>query len=158
MNKVILIGRLTAMPELKQTGNNIAVCQFSVAVDRKYKIEGQPTSDFIPVVAWRKTAEFVAKYFVKGSRIAVVGSIQMRSYEDKDGNKRYVTEVIADEVEFCESKGNKSLIPANPMDRPIIAREEAGYYDGVDDDLPKTNFAANTTTADTFFADDDCPF
>ena len=105
MNKVILIGRLTKDPELRYTaGNNTAVCQFSVAVDRRFKSENQPTADFIPCVAWRQQAEFVSKYFTKGSRIAIVGSIQVRSYDDKDGQKRYATEVVVDEVEFCESK------------------------------------------------------
>ena len=142
MNKVILIGRLTKEPELKYTpGNNTAVCQFNIAVDRKFKSEGQPTADFIPVVAWRNTAEFVSKYFTKGSKIAVVGQIQTRSYEAQDGRKVYVTEVIADEVEFCESKKES---PSRAVgEAPVIAREDAGYYDGCedfaemsDDDLP----------------------
>ena len=156
MNKVILIGRLTATPELKQTGNNIAVCQFSIAVDRKFKGEGQPTADFISVVAWRKTAEFVAKYFSKGKRIAVVGSIQTRNYKDKEGIVRYVTEVVSDEVEFCESK---TAIPANPMERPIYGREEAGFYDGIDDDLPQImSNGTNSTSPNDFFTDDSGPF
>ncbi len=105
MNKVVLIGRLTKDPELRYTsGNNVAVCQFTVAVDRRFKSEGQPTADFIPIVAWRQTAEFVSKYFTKGSRIGILGQIQTRSYDDSDGKKRYVTEVVADEVEFCDSK------------------------------------------------------
>lgn len=104
MNKVVLMGRLTKEPELRYTPNNVAVCQFTVAVDRRFKTDGQNQADFIPVVAWRQTAEFVSKYFTKGSRIAVVGSIQTRSWDDNDGKRHYVTEVIADEVEFCESK------------------------------------------------------
>lgn len=104
MNKVVLMGRLTKEPELRYTPNNVAVCQFTVAVDRRFKTDGQNQADFIPVVAWRQSAEFVSKYFTKGSRIAVVGSIQTRSWDDNDGKRHYVTEVIADEVEFCESK------------------------------------------------------
>lgn len=105
MNKAILMGRLTKDPEIRYTaGNNTAVCQFTIAVDRRFKSENQPTADFIPIVAWRQTAEFVSKYFTKGSRIAVVGQIQTRSWDDMEGKKHYVTEVIADEVEFCESK------------------------------------------------------
>lgn len=109
MNKVVLMGRLTRDPELRYTASNqTAVCQFTVAVDRRFKTDGQPQADFIPVVAWRQTAEFVGKYFSKGSRIAVVGSIQTRSWDDQEGKKHYATEVIADEVEFCESKRNDS--------------------------------------------------
>lgn len=105
MNKVILIGRLARDPELRYTaGNNTAVCQTSIAVDRRFKSENQPSADFIPIVAWRQTAEFISKYFTKGSRIAIVGSLQTRSWDDNEGKKHYATEVIVDEVEFCESK------------------------------------------------------
>lgn len=118
MNNVTLIGRLTKDPEIRYTAtNNTAVCQFTVAVDRRFKSENQPTADFIPIVAWRQTAEFVSKYFTKGSRIALVGQIQTRSWDDTEGKKHYVTEVIADKVEFCESK------------RRSPAQTEAGYYD-----------------------------
>lgn len=156
MNKVILIGRLTKDPELRFTTSNTAVCQFSIAVDRKYKSEGQPTADFINIVAWRSTAEFVSKYFNKGSRIAIVGQIQTRNYDDKDGKKVYVTEVIADEVEFCESKSNSSTRAAG--EAPIIAREEAGYFDG-EDEAPT---ATPTKQINDYFPedsiDDDLPF
>lgn len=104
MNRAAIIGRLTKNPELKYTTNNTAVCSFTVAVDRRFKSENQPTADFIPIVAWRKTAEFVSKYFTKGSRIAVVGQIQTRSWDDTEGRKHFVTEVIADEVEFGGDK------------------------------------------------------
>ncbi len=105
MNKVILIGRLARDPELRYTaGNNTAVCQTSIAVDRRFKSENQPSADFIPIVAWRQTAEFISKYFTKGSRIAIIGSLQTRSWDDNEGKKHYATEVIVDEVEFCESK------------------------------------------------------
>ena len=128
MNKVILIGRLTKDPEIRYTaGNNTAVCQFTVAVDRRFKSENQPTADFIPIVAWRQTAEFVSKYFTKGSRIALVGQIQTRSWDDTEGKKHYVTEVIADEVEFCESKKTGRELPAgNDASAPGTAADAAG--------------------------------
>lgn len=109
MNKAILVGRLTRDPELKSTANGTNVCSFSVAVNRRYKnAEGNYDADFINCTAWRQTAEFVSKYFTKGRMIGVVGSIQTRNYEDKDGKKVYVTEVAADEVYFVESKGDNN--------------------------------------------------
>ncbi len=98
MNKVILIGRLTRDPEVKYTTNNTLVCSFSLAVGRNFKKEGQPDADFINIVAWGKTGEFCSKYFNKGQQVAVVGRIQTRNYDDKEGKKVYVTEVIAEEV------------------------------------------------------------
>ena len=109
MNKVILMGRLTRDPEVRYTqGNNTAVCSFSLAVNRRFKQEGQPDADFINVVAWAKTAEFVSKYFTKGQQVAVVGRIQTRNYDDKDGKKIFVTEVVAEEVYFADSKKEQS--------------------------------------------------
>lgn len=105
MNKAILVGNLTKDPEVRTTPNGVSVTSFTVAVQRRYKdADGNYQADFINCVAWRSTAEFVAKYFTKGSRIGVVGTIQTRTYDDQNGNKRYVTEVVADEVEFAESK------------------------------------------------------
>ncbi len=105
MNKAILMGRLTRDPELRTTSNNISVCTFTLAVDRNYKNrDGERLTDFIPVVVWRQQADFVHRYFVKGQRMLVVGSIQPRSYLDQSGQKRYVTEVIAEEVYFADSK------------------------------------------------------
>lgn len=109
MNKAILVGRLTRDPELKSTANGTNVCSFSVAVNRRYKnAEGNYDADFINCTAWRQTAEFVSKYFTKGRMIGIVGSIQTRNYDDKDGKKVYVTEVAADEVHFVESKGDNN--------------------------------------------------
>ena len=109
MNKAILVGRLTRDPELKSTANGTNVCSFSVAVNRRYKnAEGNYDADFINCTAWRQTAEFVSKYFTKSRMIGVVGSIQTRNYDDKDGKKVYVTEVAADEVYFVESKGDNN--------------------------------------------------
>ena len=107
-NKAILIGNLTADPELKQTQSGISVVTFTIAVNRRFQsknaVEGQQTADFISIVAWRQTAEFVSRYCKKGKPILVCGSIQSRSYTDNQGNKRYVTEVVADEVSFVESR------------------------------------------------------
>lgn len=105
MNKAILMGRLVRDPELRNTASGIAVCTFTLAVDRRFRnANGERQADFIPVVAWRQQAEFVNKYFRKGSQVLVCGSIQRRSWEDNEGRKRYETEVIADEVEFAEGR------------------------------------------------------
>jgi len=104
MNKVILIGRLTKDPEVKNTASQVTVCRFTIAVDRKFKDQnGQRQADFISCVAWRQTANFISTYFHKGSKIAVVGSIQTRSYDDQSGQKRFVTDVVVDEAEFVDS-------------------------------------------------------
>lgn len=100
-NKCILIGNLTADPELKQSQSGISVCSFSIAVNRKYNKDGSNEVDFFTIVAWRQQAEFVCKYFRKGKPIVVCGQIQTRTWTDKDGNKRVVTEVVADEVTFA---------------------------------------------------------
>ena len=106
LNKAILMGNLVAEPELKQTPSGVSVCTFRIGVQRRFKdANGQYASDFINIVAWRQQAEFVSKYFRKGSSIVVVGSIQTRDYTDQQGNKRYATEVVADEVTFGASKG-----------------------------------------------------
>jgi len=106
LNKVILMGRLTRDPELRYTQSNIPVASFTLAVDRNYRSKGdqQQTTDFIDIVAWRSTAEFVSKWFVKGRMMVVVGSLQIRSWQDKDGNNRRTAEVVAEEVYFGESK------------------------------------------------------
>lgn len=105
MNVVAIMGRLTAEPELRTTGSGTAVTSFTVAVDRNFRKAGEEVqTDFINVVAWRQTAEFVSRYFHKGSMIAVQGSIQTRNYEDKSGAKRTAVEIVADNVSFCGSK------------------------------------------------------
>lgn len=104
MNKVMLVGRLTKDPEIKLTSNQTQFCNFTLAVDRRFKdANGQRQADFISCVAWRNTAVFIQKYFGKGSRIGVSGSIQTRSYED-DSGKHFITEVVVDEAEFVESQ------------------------------------------------------
>lgn len=104
LNRAILMGRLVADPELRQTPNGVSVCSFRIAVDRNYSKDRERQADFIDIVAWRQSAEFVSRYFTKGKMIIVEGSIQTRSYEDKQGNKRTAVEVVADNVQFGESK------------------------------------------------------
>ena len=132
LNKVILIGRLTANPELKQTQSGNAVTSFTIAVDRPVAKDGKKETDFINIVAWRKTAEFVSKYFTKGSAIIVCGSIQTRSWKDAEGKTRYATEVVASEVSFAESK--------KASDNISITAEESALEGFVvvkdEDDLP----------------------
>lgn len=107
MNKWCGVGRLTKDPEIKMTTNQTPYCNFTIAVDRKFKdANGQRQADFINCVAWRQTASFIQKYFRKGSRIGIVGSIQTRNYEDQNGQKHFVTEVLAEEAEFVESTNN----------------------------------------------------
>ncbi len=105
INTVVLMGRLTEYPELKQTKSGLSVTSFSVAVDRGYAAKGgDRQTDFIRCVAWRQTAEFICKYFSKGQMIALTGSVQTRSYTDKDGNNRTAVEVVAGQASFCGSK------------------------------------------------------
>lgn len=104
LNKVILGGRMTADPELKTTPNGNSVCSFSIAVNRRAAKDGQQQADFINCVAWKGTAEFIDKYFHKGSSICVTGSIQTRSWKDQNGQNRYATEVLVDEAMFVDSK------------------------------------------------------
>ena len=108
MNKVILMGRLTKDVEIRQTPNNISVARFTIAVNRRFVKDGGQQADFINCIAWRKTGEFISRYFQKGSMIAVVGSIQTRSWDGNDGKKQYATEVIVDEAYFTGSKSENS--------------------------------------------------
>ena len=116
INTAVIMGRLTADPELKTTASGLSVLSFSVAVERNYQKEGEEKAvDFINVVAWRKTAEFVSKYFHKGSMIAVEGSIQTRKYEDKDGNKRTAFEILANTVSFCGKEASNTPAESTPF-------------------------------------------
>ena len=133
LNKVILAGRLTADPELKTTPNGISVCSFSVAVDRRYSKDKKQT-DFINVVAWRSTAEFITKYFSKGNSICVCGSIQTRNYTDKNGNKRTAVEVVAEEATFCE--GKKNTAEGAEMPEAEHYTQPDAYAEADDSDLP----------------------
>ena len=122
MNKVELVGRLTKEPEVKLTSNQTAYCNFTVAVDRKFKDkDGNRQADFIICVAWKQTATFIQKYFHKGNRIGLTGSIQTRTFEDNEGRKVFVTEVLVDDVEFVES-ANKTEPTTAPA--PIPEPEE----------------------------------
>ncbi len=118
LNCAVIMGRLTADPELRTTNSGVSVTTFSVAVDRRFSRQGEEKqTDFINVVAWRQTAEFVTRYFHKGSMIAVQGSIQTRNYEDRNGNKRTAFEIVADNVSFCGSKAETGT-GAAPAARP----------------------------------------
>lgn len=147
LNKVILGGRLTADPELRKTPQDVSVTTFTIAVNRAYGRtgDGQPTADFINVVAWRQTAEFITRYFHKGSSICVTGSLQVRSWTDNNGQKRYATEVIVDEAHFVDSKsenprsgqyGSADNYSAPSFSAPI--ENEASKFEELssDDDLP----------------------
>ena len=150
LNKVVLAGRITADPELKQTSSGISVLSFTIAINRSYvsknNDQGERQADFINVVAWRTTAEFISKYFRKGSAICVTGSIQTRSWQDQQGQKRYVTEVVADEAAFVESRADGG-------------NNQAAY--GSDAYGAAPSFSSNVGSAPNFEehnTDDDLPF
>ena len=140
LNKVALIGNLTADPELKTTPSGISVTTFTIAVQRRYsssQTEGQPTADFITIVAWRKSAEFVCKYFTKGKPILVCGSIQTRNWTDQNGAKRYATEVVADEVGFVESKSQSDAAApgrGSSLGTPSFDNTGASKFEEVSDE------------------------
>lgn len=132
INCAILIGRMTADPELKQTPSGVSVTSFSIAVNRRYTKGEEQQADFINIVAWRNTAEFITKYFKKGNAIFIKGSIQTRSWTDQNGNKHYTTEVIADEAQFVETKKGQSEEQATPYN----ANEAEFVEMTADSDLP----------------------
>lgn len=130
MNKVILVGNLTRDPELSETPSGIPVCRFAIAVSRDYaNAEGNRETDFFNITVWRGRAENCGKYLKKGNKVAIVGSLQTRSYDDKDGNKRYVTDVVANEVEFLTPKSASN----DSEDEPISARRERPQLEAIDD-------------------------
>lgn len=138
-NLVVLTGRLTADPELKTTPNGYSVTTFSIAVNRRYRAGEESQADFINIVAWRQTAEFVTRYFKKGSMIGIEGSIQTRKYTDKNGNNRTAFEVVANNVQFVESK--RDAAPAQESDNAVSfsnagANDFTDLGDASDDDLP----------------------
>ena len=127
MNKAMLVGRLTKDPDIKMTSNQTKFCQFTLAVDRRFKDQdGRRQADFINCLAWRQTAEFIAKYFKKGNRIGVVGSIQTRSYDDQNGQKRFITEVVVDEAEFVESTNNADDTGKKESEAPVEIEPNTG--------------------------------
>ncbi|HHW47218.1 MAG TPA: single-stranded DNA-binding protein [Clostridiaceae bacterium] len=137
MNKVVLMGRLTRDPELRYTNvNNIPVCSFTLAVDRRFARQGEERqTDFIPIVAWSKLAEFCAKYFLKGRQVAIIGRIQTRTWDDNEGKRHYVTEVIAEEAYFADSKRSDDAQFREPQDTD--ADQAEGFYPiDEDDELP----------------------
>ena len=141
LNKVILGGHLTTDPELKQTPAGVSVTSFSIAVNRKGK---KDETDFINCVAWRTTAEFVCKYFKRGSGICIVGSVQTRSWQDNNGNKRYATEIIADEAYFVDSKNESNTDAFSPTPTNNTPQSE--------------NIAPSAVTWDEVSDDTDLPF
>ena len=137
MNKVYLIGNLTRDPELSETNTGISVCRFAIAVNRNYSgSDGERQTDFFNITVWRNNAENCGRYLKKGSKVAVVGSLQNRSYEDKDGNKRTVTDIVASEVEFLSvrnqgegSSDDTSHAAPRAVERPTLQQVD-------DDELP----------------------
>ena len=130
MNRVILIGNLTKDPELRATNNGTAICTFTVAVNRRFKDKaGDNITDFFPVVAWRQLGELCGKYLAKGRKAAITGELQTRAYEAKDGSKRYVTEIVAEEVEFLTPR-------AGGNDPQADTWAKQGFADIEDEGLP----------------------
>lgn len=144
LNSAVIMGRLVADPELRTTGTGISVTSFTVAVDKRFAKQGEERgTDYIDVVAWRQTADFVTRYFHKGSMIAVQGSIQTRLYEDKNGNKRKAVEIVADNVSFCGSKaetgtaGGREDTTMRAEPAPSYSTAGAGDFNEIpEDDLP----------------------
>ena len=134
MNKVILIGNLTKDPELATTNSGVAVCRFSIAVQRRFQnADGEREADFFNIVVWRAAGENCAKFLKKGSKCAVVGRLQNSSYEAQDGSKRYTTEVVADEVEFLSSKSSEN---SGDTSAPVSksTKKETSELEPIDDD------------------------
>lgn len=159
-NKVILGGRMTADPELKQTPSGIAVTTFTVAVNRRFggKNEGEAQADFFNVTAWRQTAEFICKYFKKASSICVMGSLQTRSWTDQNGQKRYATEIVADEAYFVDAKAEMP-IAVQPAASAAMAQQTApaqGTY--IPDAYKQTPAQAAPVNMEVLSADDELPF
>lgn len=131
MNKAILMGRLTGAPETKYTQNNTCITRYTLAINRPFKKDGQPDTDFLRCIAFGKNGEFAAKYLQKGVKIAVEGRIQTGSYE-KDGVKHYTTEVVVENQEFCESKGSQAT--SGGFEQPNTAPQEDGDFALMTDD------------------------
>ena len=146
LNSVIIMGRLTADPELRTTTNGLSVTSFTVAVDRNYKSGDERQTDFINCVAWRQTADFVTRFFKKGQMIAVQGSLQVRNYEDKNGNKRTAYDVVADNISFCGSKSESGNFGAPRQESaPAVSYQsaDAGSFSVLPDDNSGFPFGAD---------------
>ena len=152
INRVVLVGRLTKDPVLRKTANGVSVTSFTLACTRRFKQEGQPDADFINTVAWSKTADIVAKYTHKGSLVGVEGRIQTRSFDDKDGKRVYVTEVVADSVQFLESK---SAAASNA--NAYVPDYEQGSNQGYQSDNGQS-YSNDFTSSTLDIASDDLPF
>jgi len=137
MNKAMIIGNLTRDPEMRTTASGISVCRFTVAVTRPFN---RDETDFISVVAWRKTAEIISKYVTKGNKIAISGYIQTGSYDDKDGNRRYTTELIAEDFEFLTPKGaggqSDNDAPPPPKESGLFEDEKSDFEPLDDEQMP----------------------
>lgn len=145
MNRVVLVGRLTTKPELRYTPSNVPYSRFSIAVDRTFaNAQGQREADFINIVIWRKQAENVCNFLDKGSLVCLEGRLQSGSYDDKDGNKRYTLEVVADSVQFLESRAQRQAASQNAMATP--APSEPSPYDYQDNS--SSNYGTNSYTND----------
>lgn len=159
MNKVVLIGRLTRDPELRYTGSNTAVATFSLAVNRNFtNQQGEREADFINIVVWRKQAENVKNYLSQGSQVAIEGRIQTRSYDDNNGQKRYITEVVADNVEFLSSKNSSNSSNGGNNSQPS---EPTPYDFGPAPEPKGTNVDSNPFAdfgASIEVSDDELPF
>lgn len=155
LNVAIVMGRLVAEPELRHTPNDVAVASFTLAVERSYVKSGtERQTDFIDVVAWRGTADFVCRYFRKGQMMAVHGSIQTRTYTDKDGNKRKAFEIVATDVSFADSKRDNSG-SSQPSYQPSTPAPAAPTIDPDEDDNPA--FVPDTYE-EIKMSDEDLPF
>jgi single-strand DNA-binding protein len=157
-NKVILIGNLTADPELKTTPNGVSVTSFSIAVGRRKVKDAEPQTDFINIVAWRNTAEFICNYFQKGKAILIVGSLQSRSWTDQNNQKRYVTEVVAEETQFVEKKSDS----ASPVEASRMASNgtQSSLYQVPTQTANSSNspYSSQATVFEEMTGDDDLPF
>lgn len=152
MNRVVLIGRLTAKPELRYTGSNLPFTRFSVAVNRNFtNNQGQREADFINIVVWRKQAENVCNFLNKGSLVAIEGRIQTGSYDAQDGSKRYTTEVVADSVQFLETKGQGDSFNSNHSNNEQPSVSPYDYQNNNSNE--GSNFTNNVSVGDDPFAD-----
>lgn len=139
MNKAILIGNLTKDPEVRTTPSGATVCTFTIAVNRRFQNQsGERVADFLNIVAWRQLGELCGKYLAKGRKVSVIGEIQTRSYDAKDGSKRYITEIVADEVEFLSPKGQESGSGSyeRAYERQSLPAAPEGFTEIDDDQLP----------------------
>ena len=157
-NKVILIGNLTSDLELKQTQNGISVTSFSIAVGRRKVKDQEPQTDFINCVAWRNTAEFICNYFQKGKAILIVGSLQTRNWTDQNGQKRYITEVVAEEAQFVEKKTD-SASPIEASRMPSNASSDASYQaPSQNENSSNSPYSSQAVQFEEMTGDDDLPF